>query len=160
MKIINPLETTEIPMEMQIDGETSTVESVAVTLESGRGFDIKFPATYRDGVVTCSIHGLDGVIELGERSLKLEAVINGKLYVPLEDTVMIAAPIKVSAKLGDSLKDVKQVAAPVAQVIKATISAPKKEQVAAPIKPKAEPTKAAPAQPAMKVFKSISANPR
>lgn len=99
MKIIDPQVAVEIPFSLEIDGDHVVVNSVHVSLETGKGFDVRFPAVYKDGVVTCSIHGIDRVVGIGERKIRLEAVINDKYYVPLEDTVLISAPLRVTASL-------------------------------------------------------------
>lgn len=159
MKIIDVGAVTEIPMQMDVDGEVATVNSVHVSLETGRGYDIRFPATYKDGVVTCSIHGIDGVVQTGDRKIRLEAVINEKYYVPLEDTVRVASPLKVSASLGSGVSEVKPEAAK--PMVKASMTAPTKAplltpgvsvaEASSPVSLKVEPTPTP-----MRIMKSTS----
>jgi hypothetical protein len=154
MKIIDPAEVTEIPMQMDVDGEVATVNSVHVSLETGRGYDIRFPAVYKDGVVTCSIHGIDGVVQVGDRKIRLEAVINEKYYVPLEDTVRVASPLKVSASLSASPTDVKE--SVVKPVVKASMTVPAKVPSTSPVVVESTSAVAKAIQKPMRVMKSIS----
>ena len=143
MQTIDPKENTEFPFQLDVEnGNEFVVESAAVLLESGKGFDVRFPASVDEKLaVTCNIHNIDGVVQLGERKIRLEVVVNGKTYTPIEDSVMIAAPMKISAKAAPKTPEVSK-AAP---VIKASISSPTQTVPKAPEAPKpAEPAKPTP----------------
>ena len=95
---LNLRENQNIAFDMNIDGAIKQINSVSIVIESGSGYDIRIPAAYADGVVNCEIPILEGLVSSGEKNLTLELVVDGKIYTPLKESVMIEAPLKVEAK--------------------------------------------------------------
>jgi len=111
----NLSEAQAISFEMSIDGRIKNVDSVSLIIESGQGYQIKIPATYDkdEKTVTANVPVLEGVLTEGEKGIKLELVVDGKFYTPLEESILVEAPIKIQSKIHESTPVVeKEVAVP------------------------------------------------
>lgn len=157
---INEAQTFQFNLE--IDGKIKTVESVSFIIESGSGYDINVPARYNINtrLIECDIPVLEGLLTEGEKAVRLELVVDGKFYVPLQDKINIEMPIRMVSKMIQ--EPVKEDAVAV-RVVSKKVSAPKPtkqvQEVVAPAEPVIE--QVAPAEPvAMPVVKEIKIEPQ
>lgn len=106
---INEAQTFQFDME--IDGKINKVEHVSFVIESGSGYDIKVPARYKaeQRLIECDIPILEGIITDGEKNIRLEMVVDGKFYVPLQDKIIIETPVRIVSKMiGEPVKEIKE----------------------------------------------------
>lgn len=104
MIVLKANDTTTLSFEMAIEGAANKVGNVCLVLETNKGFDLRFPAEFVNGVVSSNIPMLENVIDSGEYTLSLEVNVDGKVYTPLQESVTIEVPIQVKAKLAESVE--------------------------------------------------------
>ena len=55
MITINPNEEHALQFEMNIEGSVKNINEVFISMDSGRGYEIKIPASFKDGKVDCTL---------------------------------------------------------------------------------------------------------
>lgn len=116
----NPREVNELTFDINISGNIKSVNEAAIHIGCN-GFDIRVPAKFENGEVICQVPILEGILNEGEHSIKMELVIDGKQYFPLEDTIHVEAPLTVEAKIADSVSE-KVIEESAPPVIKASLT--------------------------------------
>ena len=116
----NPREVNELAFDINISGNIKSVNEAAIHIGCN-GFDIRVPAKYENGEVTCQVPVLEGILNEGEHSIKMELIIDGKQYFPLEETINVEAPLTVEAKISESVTE-KVVVESEPPVIKASLT--------------------------------------
>jgi len=96
---INAKENNLISFETTIDGNIKMVESVSIIIPTGRGFDIKIPATFENNLVECHVPVLYDILDKGTHSFIMEMVIDGKKFEPLTEELFVESPLEVKAKI-------------------------------------------------------------
>lgn len=99
MLTINPRERKLLKFEFDVDGAYKTIDNISMILESNQGFQIKIPAKLVDKKIECELPILEGLVDIGEMSINLECVIDGKYYVPLTEQITIEKPLKIESKI-------------------------------------------------------------
>ena len=99
------------------------MNSVSIIIPTGRGFDIKIPATFSENVVECQIPVLYDILDKGVHSFIMEMVIDGKRFEPLTEELFVESPLEVSAKVSSDSHIVREseTEITVAPVIKTSI---------------------------------------
>ena len=122
---INLREANTLTFDMKIDGAIKSIESVALNIDTGLGFQIKVPAKYVNESVECTIPVLDSILKQGEYNFTLDVVIDGKIFTPLTESFDVEAPLSITAQISESIKQTEEtiVETPVFSVKKESITA-------------------------------------
>jgi hypothetical protein len=83
-------EATNLQFDMIIEGNAKSIDKTWIVLES-TGYELRFPAVYADGTVTCSIPALAGTLANGKTMAHLEVVIDGRYYRPMSESIMVGS---------------------------------------------------------------------
>lgn len=121
MILLNPREVNELAFDINISGNIKSVNETAIHIDCGE-FAIRIPASYENGSVKCEVPILDHILTEGEHTIKMELVIDGKQYFPLEDTIQVESPLTVEAKISESVAEKIVESKEPAPVIKASLS--------------------------------------
>lgn len=100
----NPREVNELAFDINISGNIKTVNEAAIHIQC-EGFAVRIPAKFENGEVTCEVPILENILSEGEHQIKMELVIDGKQYFPLEETINVEAPLTVEAKISEAISE-------------------------------------------------------
>ena len=94
---INPQEEHVLEFEIDIQGTMESTEDIRFVIESN-DYSLSFPSEMEGNKVKVKIPKLHNIIESGVYNAKLEVVIGGKIFKPLNESVEILKNIKIDIK--------------------------------------------------------------
>lgn len=90
-------ESVKLEFAVSIFGTNSKPESRFII--EGKDFSLDFPCKQNSsGKLEVHLPKLGKILESGEHKIKLEMIIDEKIYTPIKDTIEIESPIKVTAE--------------------------------------------------------------
>jgi hypothetical protein len=114
-------EASSLSMEMKIDGDVKGDTQLRFTvLDEGLRYSFESKAT-SDGVYEIAFPVMEGKIAAGEYQAQVEIMVDGKYFVPLQETVKFTKMVKPTVKLAEQMK--KSEAQPAVQVRVGTVAA-------------------------------------
>ena len=90
-------ESTELEFAIEIFGTPEKTSSVRFVIE-GKGYDVSIPCTVDGENVKVVIPKLKGIMESGEYAARLECVIDGKIFTPLNESVEFLPLVEFDVK--------------------------------------------------------------
>jgi hypothetical protein len=133
-------ESNELSFDLTIEG-TELAKPVVRTVIEGNQFELMFPTDRREEGWTVTIPPLQEVISTGRRNLRLEVVLNNKIFTPLTLETEFSKSQIVEARMISKKNDANPVVK--AAVVRTT---PKKPVVTLSESPAAEKTEPKPVQ--------------
>lgn len=91
---INPQEEHILEFDIVIQGTIEETEDIRFVIE-GAKYSLSFPSEIVEGKVKVKIPKLQNIIESGVHSAKLEVVIGGKIFRPLNESVEVLKIVKI-----------------------------------------------------------------
>lgn len=83
-------ESTNLSFDMIVEGNAKSIDKTWIVLESD-GYELRFPAAYADGKVSCTIPALSGILANGSTTAHLEVVIDGRYYRPMSESIVVGS---------------------------------------------------------------------
>ncbi len=90
-------ESTELEFAIEVFGTPEKASTVRFVIE-GKGYDISIPCEVNGENVKVVIPKLKGVMEAGEYAARLECVIDGKIFMPLNESVEFLPLVEFDVK--------------------------------------------------------------
>lgn len=95
-------ESTKLEFDVAITG-TSKQPEIRFIIE-GTKFSTMIPCKQVNGSVKLEIPPMLGTLQEGKHDVRLEVVIDGKLYTPLKESITFSAPVAVTTKTAPVVK--------------------------------------------------------
>lgn len=99
-------ETTKLEFGVSITGATGQPETRLVI--EGKNFSIVYPCKPTNEGVEVKINELKNILPAGTYPVKLEVVVENKIYIPFEDNITLEPPIEVSSKSKAAVVEIKE----------------------------------------------------
>lgn len=96
-------ESMKLEFGVSITG-ASGLPSSRLVIE-GKDFAVSFPCEHANGKVEATINHLKNVLSAGEYPVKLEIVIENKIFTAFQDTIIFEAATEVTPKTSASVKE-------------------------------------------------------
>jgi hypothetical protein len=90
-------ESTELEFSIEIFGTPEKSSDVRFVIESSE-FNLSIPCKVNGTTVTATIPKLKGILNSGEYSAKLECILDGKIFTPLNESVEFDALVEFEVK--------------------------------------------------------------
>ena len=90
-------EESELEFSMDIFGTSSAASDTRLVIE-GKDFDIVCHGTYANGNLKVKIPKLKGIIESGQHECKIECLIDGKIFSPLNESIEFEPLVEFDVK--------------------------------------------------------------
>lgn len=99
-------EAHELSFGLSVMGTAAKAENVRFVIE-GKEFDISIPCTRNGDDVTVSIPKLKGILESGNYDVRMEVVVDGRIFTPLNESIEFEPLIEFDVKKGkaESIKE-------------------------------------------------------
>ena len=90
-------EANVIEFDLQVFGTAEKTSDIRFVIES-KEFSIVCPCSENNGTISVQVPKLKGIFESGEYKVKLEVVVDGKIFTPLNESVEFEPLIEFGVK--------------------------------------------------------------
>lgn len=92
-------EKAKLEFGVSISGADANSHNTRFVIESvGKDYGLILPASIVEGGVEVIVPSLKGILNPGEHSVRLEVLVEGKIFVPLTDVIVFEPLVEVTAK--------------------------------------------------------------
>lgn len=102
-------ESHQMTFDLMVEGTSERASSVRLIIE-GKDYDISCKCDIGNGTINANIPKLKGILESGAHDVRLEVIVDNKLFVPLKETIEFERLIETnvgSANIKTLKEDVK-----------------------------------------------------
>lgn len=90
-------EAQEIEFQMDVFGTSEQAENVRFVIE-GKAYDISIPCSRDGNTVKASVPKLKGILESGVHTVRMEVILDGKVFTPLKESIEFEPLVEVDMK--------------------------------------------------------------